>query len=119
MTTMAQDPKARHWEEEFYKNGYPKEVIVIEDSPTPPASSSSVATLRSSSKPPTPDHPHPSQPDQGDLRVSSGQVYNTASAAAAAFYASSKRARPYPTTDDPSLKRTKPSLIRVDQQGIK
>lgn len=116
---MAQDPKARHWEEEFYKNGYPKEVIVIEDSPTPPASSSSVATLRSSSKPPTPEHPHPQQPDQRDLRGSSGQVYNTASAAAAAFYASSKRARPYPTTDDPSSKRTKPSLIRVDQQGKK
>ncbi|KAI9301418.1 hypothetical protein BJ944DRAFT_4890 [Cunninghamella echinulata] len=24
------------WRKEFYKNGYPKEVIVIEDSPTPP-----------------------------------------------------------------------------------
>lgn len=23
------------WEKDFYKNGYPKEVIVIEDSPTP------------------------------------------------------------------------------------
>ncbi|KAG1445044.1 hypothetical protein G6F56_010055 [Rhizopus delemar] len=27
--------KTRDWEKEFYKNGYPKEVIVIEDSPSP------------------------------------------------------------------------------------
>ncbi|KAI8086306.1 CMGC/CLK protein kinase [Halteromyces radiatus] len=28
--------KKENWEKEFYKNGYPTEVIVIEDSPTPP-----------------------------------------------------------------------------------
>ncbi|KAI8077745.1 kinase-like domain-containing protein [Halteromyces radiatus] len=35
MTTMAPTGKDS-WQTEFYKNGYPKEVIVIEDSPTPP-----------------------------------------------------------------------------------
>lgn len=32
------ESKKRGWENDFYKNGYPKEVIVISDSPTPPPS---------------------------------------------------------------------------------
>ncbi|KAI8377781.1 kinase-like domain-containing protein [Radiomyces spectabilis] len=39
MTSTATSTKRTrpdNWEAEFYKNGYPKEVIVIEDTPTPP-----------------------------------------------------------------------------------
>ncbi|KAG2199393.1 hypothetical protein INT47_001575 [Mucor saturninus] len=32
------ESKNRGWENDFYKNGYPQEVIVISDSPTPPPS---------------------------------------------------------------------------------
>lgn len=30
------EQKKKGWESDFYKNGYPQEVIVISDSPTPP-----------------------------------------------------------------------------------
>ncbi|OZJ04008.1 hypothetical protein BZG36_03624 [Bifiguratus adelaidae] len=33
-------PAQANWQEDFYRNGYPREVIIIEDTPTPPPSRS-------------------------------------------------------------------------------
>ncbi|ORX54989.1 kinase-like protein [Hesseltinella vesiculosa] len=41
------------WEKDFYKNGYPKEVIVIDDSPTPPPHHNASSSSSSSSNGPT------------------------------------------------------------------
>lgn len=38
--------KKRGWENDFYKNGYPQEVIVISDTPTPPPSCKDYASSR-------------------------------------------------------------------------
>ncbi|KAF7723084.1 dual specificity protein kinase kns1 [Apophysomyces ossiformis] len=44
-TAHAKRKRSANWEAEFYKNGYPKEVIVIDDTPTPPPQSQPKSVL--------------------------------------------------------------------------
>ncbi|KAG9305441.1 hypothetical protein G9A89_021159 [Geosiphon pyriformis] len=69
-------PPNPNWREEFYRNGYPQEIIVIEDSPTPPVNQQirPLAPLvdrgmkRTRRTPPLPSaytyYPHPQLPTQ-------------------------------------------------------
>src|SRR6478736_1021053 len=49
MAAKLQHKRKRSWEKEFYKNGFPSEVIVISDSPTPTPPPSLPQTTNSSS----------------------------------------------------------------------